>query len=203
MQISDHSLRQFDDAYLERLEEKALRSLSGKLLADLKEARERLNQTSQNSSRPPSSQAPWERPSPPEPELTEEAEDGTPKAPPKRTPDTATQRSLPEVGAESKAQAGKQKGAKGVGRAAPDRVDRQELHEPKRCAGCQGSLGEIAGSVYTGYYEVDGVRVEGGWQVRWTPHRWVEKTCPCGLMTRAMPWRDQAGGTECGPSRRP
>jgi hypothetical protein len=62
MQLSDHSLRQIDEAYLERLEEAALRSLSSKLLLDLKEARERLNQTSRNSSLPPSREAPWERP---------------------------------------------------------------------------------------------------------------------------------------------
>jgi hypothetical protein len=62
MRLSDHSLRQIDEAYMEGLEEEALRSLSTKLLLDLKEARERLNQTSRNSSLPPSREAPWERP---------------------------------------------------------------------------------------------------------------------------------------------
>ena len=62
MQLSDHSLRQIDEAYLERLGEESLRSLSSKLLLDLKEARERLNQTSRNSSLPPSREAPWNKP---------------------------------------------------------------------------------------------------------------------------------------------
>ena len=53
MHLTDHSLRQLDAAALDRLGEEALRGLSRKLLEDLKEARERLNQTSQNSSRPP------------------------------------------------------------------------------------------------------------------------------------------------------
>jgi len=61
MQRSDHSLRQIDEAYLERLEDGALRSLSSKLLLDLKEARERLNQTSRNSLLPPSREAPWDK----------------------------------------------------------------------------------------------------------------------------------------------
>jgi len=61
MQLSDHSLRQIDEAYLERLGDAALRALSAKLLLDLKEARERLNQTSRNSSLPPSREAPWEK----------------------------------------------------------------------------------------------------------------------------------------------
>ena len=61
MHLSDHSLRQIDDAYIQSLDSEALRGLSLRLLADLKEARERLNQGPTNSSRPPSSRAPWER----------------------------------------------------------------------------------------------------------------------------------------------
>ena len=202
MQISDHSLRQLDDAYLERLEEKALRSLSGRLLADLKAARERLNQNSQNSSRPPSSQAPWERPAPPAPSAAAEAEEEDPnETTPGWDPDAAAQRSLPEAGVESKGRAGKRKGAVGVGRAAPDRVDRRESHEPETCAGCRECLGEVTGSVYTGYYEVDWVRVEGGWHVCWTQHQWYEKACRCGHVTRAVPWRERVEGTDLGGFR--
>ena len=61
MHLSDHSLRQIDDAYIRSLDPEALRGLSLRLLADLKEARERLNQGPTNSSRPPGSRAPWER----------------------------------------------------------------------------------------------------------------------------------------------
>jgi hypothetical protein len=60
MQLIDHSLRQIDEAYLEQLGKDSLRSLSSKLLLDLKEARERLNQSSRNSSLPPSREAPWD-----------------------------------------------------------------------------------------------------------------------------------------------
>ena len=61
MHLSPHSLHQIDDAYLQSLEVEALRGLSMRLLADLKEAWDRLNQGPDNSSRPPSSRAPWER----------------------------------------------------------------------------------------------------------------------------------------------
>jgi hypothetical protein len=60
MRLSRHDLAQLDDAYLAGLEEASLRALSVKLLADLKEAHERLAQNPSNSSRPPSSRAPWE-----------------------------------------------------------------------------------------------------------------------------------------------
>ena len=61
MHLSDHSLCQIDDAYIRSLDPEALRVLLVKLLEDLKEARDRLNQGPENSSRPPSSRAPWER----------------------------------------------------------------------------------------------------------------------------------------------
>ena len=47
MKISDHSLRQLDEAYVTSLDEAALRGLSLRLLADLKEARERLTEQRQ------------------------------------------------------------------------------------------------------------------------------------------------------------
>jgi len=58
MHLSPHSLRQLDHAYLDSLGEAEVRALSGKLLDDLKEAWDRLNQGPENSSRPPSSRAP-------------------------------------------------------------------------------------------------------------------------------------------------
>jgi hypothetical protein len=60
MHLSDYSLRQIDDVYLQYLEVEALRNLSLRLLADLQEARERLNQGPTNSSRPSSSRIPRE-----------------------------------------------------------------------------------------------------------------------------------------------
>ena len=47
--------------HIQSLDPEALRGLSLRLLADLKEARDRLNQGPENSSRPPSSRVPWER----------------------------------------------------------------------------------------------------------------------------------------------
>ncbi|MBK8751801.1 MAG: hypothetical protein IPL99_09210 [Candidatus Competibacteraceae bacterium] len=61
MHLNRHSLQQIDAAYIQSLEPEALRRLSVQLLADLKEAWDRLNQGPENSSRPPSSRAPWER----------------------------------------------------------------------------------------------------------------------------------------------
>ena len=54
-------LRQIDEERINKLSETAVKNLSITLLNDLKEARERLNQNSKNSSIPPSSEAPWDK----------------------------------------------------------------------------------------------------------------------------------------------
>ena len=60
MKLKDHDLKQIDEDYLGVLPPDKLVEVSLKLLADLKEARDRLNQTPQNSSRPSGNCAPWE-----------------------------------------------------------------------------------------------------------------------------------------------
>jgi hypothetical protein len=50
MHLTDHDLRQLDRDALSRLGDEALRRLAERLLADLKDARDRLNQDSRNSS---------------------------------------------------------------------------------------------------------------------------------------------------------
>jgi hypothetical protein len=61
MKLSDYDLRQIDEERINNLSETAVKNLSITLLNDLKEARERLNQNSKNSSIPPSSEAPWDK----------------------------------------------------------------------------------------------------------------------------------------------
>ena len=59
--LSDHDLRQLDEAYVGTLSQKQAQALLIKALADLKTARERLGQNPSNSSCSPNSRAPWEQ----------------------------------------------------------------------------------------------------------------------------------------------
>ena len=61
MHLSEHSLRQIDEAYLRSLDLEALRNLSARLLADLKDARARLDARSAGRSLSPQRPAPLER----------------------------------------------------------------------------------------------------------------------------------------------
>jgi hypothetical protein len=61
MHLSEHRLRQLDEAYLRSLDLEALRNLSARLLADLKDARARLDARPAGRSRSPQRPAPLER----------------------------------------------------------------------------------------------------------------------------------------------
>ena len=204
MHLSDHSLRQIDETYLERLGDEALRALSAKLLPDLKEARERLNQTSRNSSLPPSREAPWENTRPAD-ATTERDEDPDESVAADMTSETATDEDepAPAVGTKPMARkrAGKVKGAPGYGRPAPERLDAVEPHRPEACAGCGASLAGPVGRAYTGYYEVDWVREGSGWAVRITQHRFEESLCGCCHVNRAEPVRRLEDDVEIGGFR--
>ena len=57
--LTDHDLRQMDEAWLQSLAEPVARAVLSRVVEDLKEARDRLNQNSENSSRPPGSRLAW------------------------------------------------------------------------------------------------------------------------------------------------
>jgi transposase len=204
MHLSPHSLRQIDDAYLQSLEVEALRGLSVRLLADLKEAWDRLNQGPENSSRPPSSRAPWERkhgeppsdedladgelePEPAEPQSVEAKP--AEANPAEANPAEANPAEANPAQMKPARKAGKQRGAPGIGRTQVFQANAEQAHYPERCAGCGQPL-EPAGAVaYTGFQAVD---LRGDDPARpgltlWVvDHRYYEISCPCGHRTRAV-----------------
>jgi hypothetical protein len=198
MHLSDHSLRQIDDAYLRSLEPEALSGLSLRLLADLKEARERLNQGPTNSSRPPSSRAPWERG-----ETVAEPDKAAESLPMAAEPDeapAAEAASAPVAPAALKPtpaarKAGKQPGAPGVGRTQVLAAHETIPHYPEVCAGCGRALPDPVGAVaYTGFQAVDlrcGEPAAPGIRLWVVDHRYYEVPCACGHHTRAKASRGE------------
>src|SRR5512143_340068 len=197
MHLTPHSLCQIDDTYLQSLEVEALRGLSMRLLADLKEAWDRLNQGPDNSSRPPSSRAPWERPrgaravdadadadtveGDREPELAERnPEELAVVAPP------AGEAKPAPVAAARKA--GKQPGAPGIGRTQVFQAHEEQCHYPEVCTGCGRPLDRARAVAYTGFQTVDlhwGDSAQLGLTWGVVDHRYYEIACAGGHHTRA------------------
>lgn len=132
MHLSDHSLRQIDDAYVRSLDPEALRGLSLRLLADLKEARDRLNRGPENSSRPPSRRALWER------------QGGGRESDAEADADAADSGLAAQPAeAQPARKAGKQPGAPGVGRTQVFQAHEEQPHYPNVCAGCGRPLARV------------------------------------------------------------
>ena len=195
MHLSDHSLRQIDDEYVRSLRTDALRDLSLRLLADLKEARERLNQGPTNSSRPPSSRAPWERgrvPDPTHEPETPQDEAESVEAPLIEAEPTKTRPAeVQPCEAKPARKAGKQPGAPGIGRTQVLKAQELIPHYPQVCAGCGRAL--MAGTdavAYTGFQALD--------------LRWGEpaiRDCGCGWWTTATTKSSVIAGIGPAPSR--
>ncbi|MEA3411939.1 MAG: DUF6444 domain-containing protein, partial [Pseudomonadota bacterium] len=125
MLLGKNSLRQIDEAYIHSLSHDDLIKLSTKLLDDLKEARERLDQNPKNSSRPPSTQAPWvsaEESDADDAGCEEEEETGAEEA------EGQAQADRSEAGEEAP---GKEEGT------APTQTESEESEPPSRKAGKQ------------------------------------------------------------------
>jgi hypothetical protein len=196
--LKDHDLKQIDRDYFEGLAHDKLVAVSLKLLVDLKEARDRLNQSPQNSSRPSGSYAPWEGGivsdgSPVEKPPGKEAEEEKKKKRNKRQS---------KAGQEGQGQKkpGKQKGAKGHGRKVELEVTDVEIHKAEECAACEEELGRFAEAEFealTGLYVLDVEMGKPGLQVSHVKHVYGDTHCSCGHVTRTEPGRcEQEDGWE-------
>jgi len=196
MQLSDRDLSQLDEEELLNLPEEVLRHLSVKLLNDLKEARERLKQNSRNSSRPPSSEAPWEKDTVQQDAGNESEEsrettssDETP-IPTKNSDEDASQDD-PHTPNEQR-RPGKQPGAKGFGRQQVLAITDYQDHLPGCCIDCHHPLNPESKKAYTAFETVDLLWADTahpGLRLTNTKHTYYEIACPCGCVTRQEPSR--------------
>ena len=203
MYLSKHDLLQMNDEWLEELPAEHLLKVSKRLLHDVKVLQDRQNQTPNNSSRPPGSQAPWER-SASSSEATQEteaeaAEDDASEA--KAAPKEAyTRESAPGTkGKKSEKKPGKQPGSPGHGRTQKLMVTDTCEHHPEVCAVCGSAISVGSGVLaYTAWDEIDiAPLVEGeiGLRLSVTRHLLHEGNCAsCGHDTRAQTWRAPADG---------
>lgn len=200
MHLSKHDLQQMDEDWLKSLPPALLLEVSKRLLADVKTLQDRLNQNPSNSSRPPSSQAPWEKPSrgthaesPPEPQ----AEGGEPVSEGRQAHGDASAPDAPAPSARTEGavrrRAGRQPGSPGHGRTQKLAVTDTCTHRPPLCAACGSPLpAHSEGQSYTAWDEIEvapRTATELGLRLTVTRHQWFEVRCGCGHVSRAQPWR--------------
>ena len=189
MIFSDHDLRQINQAYIESLDIETAKKLASKLLEDLKEARERLNQNPNNSSRPPSSTEPWII-------ADIEAEEDSDAA--GKDSSSGSERSEANEKKSDKKQntksrkPGKQKGAEGKGRTQRLKITGIVVHFAEQCAICDRELTESDFTARTGHYVIDiimGEEDQPGITLTNVKHLYGDTVCPCGHVMHSVPHR--------------
>ena len=196
MHLKKRDLLQMDDEWLRKLPPEVLFEVSKRLLSDVKELQDRLNQNPDNSSRPPTSQAPWQRSSSESKQAVSaeceviDAEDASKEAQKEEKKETTEKKPNPSSSGKSP---GRQKGSPGHGRTQKLAVTATREHRPECCTACGRALMANARSqAYSAWDEVDiAAQIEGviGLTFSVTRHLLHDVSCSCGHITRAEPWR--------------
>lgn len=207
VQLSKHDLAQLDADALAALSPEQLQRLSVKLLSDLKLAHERLDQTPRNSSRPPSSQAPWERSAgadggvdlqaPNESVAADERSDpaaqaeSDPADPAASEPAADEAKAMRASASAGAARPGQRPGAPGHGRTQRLAIDQVVEHHPTHCTRCGAAFPDAAASVCHHAHHVIDLRPlapeRHALELMHIQHRYFERRCACAHATRAAP----------------
>jgi IS1 family transposase len=208
MHFDRSDLQQLTPDYISKLPPERVAILCEQLRQDLIHARDRLNQNPSNSSRPPSTRAPWERQSDEkiddpddkpqsgtsgkqsiEPTQEDATVTGESNHPQQQTQETASQKRKP----------GRQPGSQGFGRTQKLIVTHEVVHKPSCCKGCSKSFeSEVKFHATCGYYSIDLVLPEEsgiiGISGTYTKHIFGKIACCCGYETEAMPYHAEQEG---------
>ncbi len=198
MGLSNFDLQQIDRERLQALSAEQKDALILKLVSELQEALDRLNQNPHNSSRPPSSVPPWAGQAEERPEVEKgeaygaEPEPPAPPAPEGEAVDSTPTQGEGQEGAQEKRHAGRQKGAAGHSRCVVLPLTGEQCHCPTQCKVCGKELESKGFVASTGVYVLD-VEVRGsgllGLQVTHKKHLYGEIVCGCRQVNRSAPGR--------------
>ena len=151
---------------------------------------EKLHENSKNSSRPPSSDNPYNKPDLKEKENTEQqttlgnepSEDKDILVPDPQSNQDGT------VGASPQKRApGHQPGVPSQWRSTPLVASEIVPHYPDNCTACSQTQITAAAKPYMGYYVLELERFEARFQVICQLHHYYQATCECGHISRAAP----------------
>ena len=207
-QLDKADLEQMTDDYLQSLGPERLVAVAKNLRALAVEQLEKLEESSKTSSRPPSSDSPYQSTPRPETETSpaaDEAEssglaplgEGSSDEVPVETEAKVAAPSAPATSPDGtgfgRRRAGKQPGAKGKWRDQPLRAERIIPHYPEQCAACNAPLGVEQGDEkpHGGYYQFELNQQEQGFSIECQLHHYYGASCACGHHSQAKPGRGE------------
>jgi len=203
-QLDKADLEQMTDDYLQSLGPERLVTVAKNLRALAVAQLEKLEESSKTSSRPPSSDSPYQSTPKPETETSpaaDEAEssdlaplpEGSAEEAAVETKTDEAESSAPTSSPDGKGfgrrPAGKQRGAKGKWRDQPLQAERTIPHYPEQCSACDAPLGveQHDEKPHGGYYQFELTRQAQGFSIECQLHHYYGATCACGHHSQAQP----------------
>ena len=183
--VTKDDLAQIDRSYLQSLKKEAVIALTCKLRDLSVDLLERLDQNSNNSSKPPSSDNPYKKG-----KAVSKADEAKSTSA-ENTENKATEKdALAEISKleDSNRPAGRQPGSQGFWRSETPDAESTVPHYPEVCVICGKDLsGRHENRPYMGYYVYELEKTESGMRIFCTLHHYYGAVCDCGHETKAQP----------------
>ncbi len=199
--LNKDDLAQMNKNYFQSLEKQRLVEVATNLHQLAVEQWEKLEQNSRNSSRPPSSDNPYqtetenkedevrssESNQEPEKESPQEKELSSEEAQPPQNQELADSQPEKSRNQGEKRKPGKQPGAEGKWRSQALMAEETIPHHPENCASCNQELTPQNNKPYMGYYVLELKTQLRGWKIICQLHHYHEAQCECGHHSKARP----------------
>lgn len=193
MHFNPSDLHQLTPEYLASLSPDRVVVLFGQLREDHFRVLDRLNQNPSNSSRPPSSQAPWDQSAANSKDKSNNPKRDKDEDNPEEGNDGKSPPSSNNGGEKQKRKPGRQPGSPGFGRTQKFTDVLKEVHRPCVCKGCSKTFPDNAHFLATFSYETldllppkpGTIGITG----TCTQHVFGKSLCSCGFETDSVPYR--------------
>jgi transposase len=185
--LTKDDLAQMNRVYFEKLDQKTLIEVACKLLYFGVHLVERLEQDSKNSSKPPSSDNPYDKQNNKD---SDSSDNDNENAPEEEEKDAEENSLNPDENSKSdapKRSPGKQPGAKGFWRSEPPVPESILPHCPAFCVICGGTDLHKSDRPYMGYYVYELDKIPTGVRIHCVLHHYYSAVCECGHETKAQP----------------
>ena len=183
-QLTKEDLAQMNEAYFDSLDHEKLVKVASNLRDFGINLMEQLKQNSSNSSKPPSSDNPFNKKT--NKDTSQKESNNSQCAKDNSNNQTAKSESL-QPKDEPKRAPGKQPGSQGFGRTVIPMCDEIVPHYPSNCSACEAELSKSETSVYMGYYTYELEKSDLGIKIICKLHHYHTIVCECGHETKAIP----------------
>lgn len=184
--LNKDDLVQMDKNYFQSLTKERLVEVAANLHQLAVEQCERLEQNSSNSSRPPSTDNPYQT-------KNKKKEDVDAPSELNNQPEDSVKEKVPPLENQTSAdppkkrRPGKQPGAQGFWRTKPLVTEEIIPHDPDYCVSCNQKLITKNEKPYMGYHVLELKPLKSGFKIVCQLHHYYELTCECGHKTKASP----------------